>query len=83
MKKNHRHLSAEERAVIMIEHTKDTRATAIARMLGRATSTVTRELKRNCEAASAHYDVTRAARAYRTRREHCVRRRKLISGGQL
>ena len=67
----------------MIEHTKDTSATAIARMLGRATSTVTRELKRNCEAASAHYDATRAAMAYRTRREHSVRRRKLISGSQL
>ncbi|VVE43718.1 transposase [Pandoraea cepalis] len=83
MKKNYRHLSAEERAVIMIEHTKDTSAMAIARMLGRATSTVTRELKRNCETASAHYDATHAAWAYRTRREHCVRRRKLISGSPL
>ncbi|VVE45308.1 transposase [Pandoraea soli] len=73
MKKNYRHLSAEECAVIMIEHTKDTSAT----------SKVTRELKRNCEAASAHYDATRAACAYRTRREHCVRRRRLMSGSQL
>jgi len=84
MKKNdYRHLSAVERAVIMIEHAKDTSATAIARMLGRATSTVTRELKRNCEQASARYDATRAAFAYRTRREHCVRPRKLSSGSQL
>ncbi len=51
MKQNYRNLSAEERAVIMIEHTKDKSARAIARMRGRATSTVMWELKRNCEAA--------------------------------
>lgn len=83
MKKKYRHLSAEERAVIMIEHAKGTSATAMARMLGRSPSTVTRELKRNGEEASACYDATRAALAYRVRREHCVRPRKLSAGSRL
>lgn len=83
MKKNYSHLSAEERAIVMIESTKNTSATAIGQMLGRATSTVTRELKRNREGTSACYDATRAACAYRARREHCVRRRKLAAGSAL
>jgi IS30 family transposase len=50
MKKNYSHLSAEERAVIMIEHGKGSSMRAIARLLGRSTSTVSRELARNLDA---------------------------------
>jgi IS30 family transposase len=45
MKKNYSHLSAEERAVIMIEREKDASVRAIARLLGRSASTLSRELK--------------------------------------
>jgi len=83
MKKNYRHLSAEERAVIMIEYGKDTSVCAIARLLGRSASTVSRELARNRDGSSPSYDATRAASAYRTRRERCVRRRKLAAGTTL
>ncbi|WP_415870091.1 helix-turn-helix domain-containing protein [Burkholderia ubonensis] len=44
MKKSYSHLSAEERAVIMIESGKKVSVRAIARLLGRSASTVTREL---------------------------------------
>jgi IS30 family transposase len=47
MKKNYSHLSAEERAVIMIEHGKGCSMRAIARLLARSASTVSRELARN------------------------------------
>jgi IS30 family transposase len=83
MKKNYRHLSAEERAVIMIEPGKDTSVRTIARLLGRSASTVSRELARNRDCSTPSYNATRAASAYRTRREHCVRRRKLAAGSAL
>ena len=83
MKKNYSHLSAEERAIIMIEYGKDTSVCAIARLLGRSASTISRELKRNCDGAAPSYNATRAAAAYRTRRERCVRRCKLSPGGAL
>lgn len=54
MKKKYRHLSAEERAVIMIESGKNTSVRAIGRLLGRSASTITRELARNrAESATA------------------------------
>lgn len=83
MKKNYHHLSAEERAVIMIENGKGTSVCAIARLLGRSASTVSRELARNRDESRPSYDATRAASAYRTRRERCVRRRKLAAGTTL
>ncbi|WP_157635974.1 helix-turn-helix domain-containing protein, partial [Burkholderia ubonensis] len=45
--KEYKHLSAEERAAIMIERAKNTSVRAIARLLGRSASTITRELARN------------------------------------
>ena len=83
MKKNYSHLSAEERAVIMIEHRKESSVRSIAQLLGRSASTVGRELTRNRDASRPHYDATQAASAYRVRRERCVRRRKLIAGSAL
>jgi IS30 family transposase len=71
MKKNYSHLSAEERAVIMIEREKDASVRAIARLLGRSASTVSHELARNRDGSKPSYDATRAGAAYRTRREFC------------
>uniref|UniRef100_UPI00158B070A IS30 family transposase n=1 Tax=Burkholderia anthina TaxID=179879 RepID=UPI00158B070A len=80
--RKYKHLSAEERAVIMIEHRNGSGTRAIARRLGRSASTVSRELARNGDTA-AHYDATRAASTYRARREGCGRRRKLLAGSAL
>ncbi|MGO4328284.1 IS30 family transposase [Cupriavidus sp. 2TAF22] len=79
----YKHLSAEERAVIMIEHRKGSGTRVIARLLGRSASTVSRELARNRDTAVPHYDATRAASAYRVRRRGCGRRRKLLAGNAL
>src|SRR5579863_4172916 len=81
--KKYSHLSAEERAVIMIEHGKGSSIRAIARVLGRSGSTVSRELARNAEDGTAGYDARRAALAYRSRRQRSVRRRKLAADSAL
>ncbi|WP_230948819.1 helix-turn-helix domain-containing protein, partial [Burkholderia vietnamiensis] len=80
---NYKHLSAEERAVIMIEKARNTSVRAIARLLGRSASTITRELARNRTEAPRCYDATSAARAYRTRRERSRRQAKLAAGSTL
>lgn len=77
------HLSAEERAVIMIEHRKGSGIRAIARLLGRSASTVSRELERNRDAGARPYDASAAALTYRVRRQACARRRKLLAGNAL
>lgn len=83
MKKNYRHLSAEERAVIMIEQGKGSSMRTMARLLGRSASTVSRELARNREAALSGYHARDAGASYRIRRQRCVRRRKVIAGTAL
>jgi len=82
--KNYRHLSAEERAVIMIEYGKGSGVSAIARILGRSASSIAREISRNreCQSATA-YSATRAGSNYRTRRRSCGRTRKLQAGHAL
>ncbi|WP_080418117.1 IS30 family transposase [Burkholderia ubonensis] len=81
--KEYKHLSAEERAAIMIERAKNTSVRAIARLLGRSASTITRELARNHTESPCSYDATSAARAYRTRRERSRRQHKLAVGSAL
>ncbi|VVE34454.1 transposase [Pandoraea eparura] len=81
--KKYKHLSAEERAIIMIEHGKGSSTRAIARLLGRNASSVSRELARNIDASTPCYDATRPATAYRVRRQGSVRRRKLVAGHAL
>ena len=76
------HLSSEERAVIMIERRRGRSFRAIAGLLSRDVSTISREVARGMAAAVA-YDATRAAAAYRERRRRCVRRRKLVEGTAL
>ena len=45
--KTYKHLSAEERAVIMIEHGNGSSVRAIARRLDRSASSISREIRRN------------------------------------
>ncbi|MEV9638644.1 helix-turn-helix domain-containing protein [Burkholderia pseudomallei] len=68
MKKKYQHLSAEDRAAIMIERQRGTSMREIARRLGRSASTVSRELARNRNAATPRYDATQAASSYRLRK---------------
>jgi IS30 family transposase len=77
-------LSVQDRAVIMIERSKGVSLRSISRTLGRAVSTVSREITRGRPGpAQAHvqapvaYDATAAWAAYRQRRARCGRRRKL------
>ena len=83
MKKNYSHLSAEDRAVIMIERSKGSSMRAIGRLLGRSASTISRELTRNGHSAAPGYRATEAAQAYRARRQRCVRARKVAVGTAL
>jgi IS30 family transposase len=77
------HLSAEERAVIMLKRREGSSLRSIAQSLQRSPATVSRELKRNETSATLPYDATQAARAYRHRRARCRRRSKLAEGTAL
>jgi IS30 family transposase len=81
MKRNYTHLSAEERALIMAEQSRGSSGAQIAVVLGRAPSTVYRELRRNNRTGTV-YNATVAAKAYRTRRLKCVQPRKLLPGSK-
>jgi IS30 family transposase len=70
------HLSPEERAVIMLERVRGSSLRQIAYKLERSPATLSRELKRNSPAD--RYCATRAGAAYKLRRQHCVRPRKLL-----
>ncbi len=76
MGSHYSHLSTEERGVIMVMKAQGRSGREMARILGRASSTVTRELRRNRWRGGlgvrppAGYDATRAgARARRLRRK--------------
>ena len=69
MGKTYSHLSAEERAAIMIEQSRQTSCRGIARLLGRSVSTVSRELSRNKAERGEAYDATAATEGYRARLE--------------
>jgi IS30 family transposase len=81
--KNYKHLSTEERAAIMIERARNTSVRAIARLLGRSASTITRELARNHPESARSHDATSASQAYRKRRERSGRQPKLAAGSAL
>lgn len=80
MSRRYHHLSAEERALIMIERHNGSSLRAIARRLGRSPSTLSRELRR---AGAGPYDATRAAVGYRERRARSRRTRLLAEGSPL
>ena len=86
MGQNYEHLSAEERAAIMLGKARGESARSIARTLGRAGSTITRELRRNGhrEAGPTRtgrprlgYDATRAGQRARRLARKARRARKL------
>lgn len=88
MDKHYRHLSIEDRAVIMIEHGNGASMRAIARTLGRNASSISREFKRNGVASATRdtggvYDATASSQAYRCRRLRCGRRQGLVEGTAL
>ncbi len=72
---HYHHLRPEERAYIMLEQNRGVSLRRIAERLGRSPSTLSRELKRNSPSIS--YCAARAAKAYRHRRQRCVKPRKL------
>jgi len=75
------HLGPEERAFIMLERDRGVSLRQIALGLGRSPSTVSREIKRN--APAVRYCATRAGAAYKQRRQHSVRTRKLATNRAL
>ena len=78
-RRSYRHLSAEERAAIMLLAEQKVTTREISRRLGRSPSTISRECRRNALAGKA-YDATAASAAYRQRRHRCGRHRKLQPG---
>lgn len=80
MFKTYHHLSAEERAVLMLERHNGSSLRSIALRLGRSPSTLSRELQR---AGSGPYDPTRAAEGYRARRVRSRRPCLLVQGSAL
>ncbi|SDF72567.1 helix-turn-helix domain-containing protein, partial [Rhodobacter capsulatus] len=85
MDKRYKHLDGEERGVILAEHRRGASLREIGELMGRAPSTIGRELRRGCPdglPAQPHC-AHRGGLAYRARRKHCGRRRKLALGGWL
>jgi len=80
MPRMYSHLSAEERAVIMIQKQASASLRAIGRMLGRSPATISREIRR---AGGTRYDATVAAEGYRQRRLKSRRRPVLVDGSPL
>ena len=85
MDKRYKHLDSEERGVILAEHRRGASLREIGGLLGRAASTIGRELRRGgLEVLAAQlYCPKLAGAGYRARRKHCGRRRKLVEGGWL
>ncbi|MCC8403887.1 helix-turn-helix domain-containing protein [Paraburkholderia sp. MMS20-SJTN17] len=73
MKKDYKHLSAEERAATIIERRKGASIRAMALLLRLSASTVSRELTRNRCAVAPCYDATGAASPHRLRHTCCAR----------
>ena len=79
------HLNHSERAVVFSEARRGSSQRAIARLLGRSSSTICRELRRGCEARgdARSYSPERGFQAYERGRLRCRPRRKLAKGGAL
>ena len=85
MDRRYKHLSGEERGVILAEHRRGASLRAIGVLLGRSASTIGQELRRGrLDALPAQpYCAQLGGAGYRARRKHCGRRRKLSPGGWL
>lgn len=73
---HYNHLTIEERETILIMQTKECSIRKISAVLGRAPSTVSREIERNTKVANI-YSPSYATENYKYRRQKC-RRRKLL-----
>ena len=82
MDRRNKHLSSEERGVILAEHRRGASLRAIGLLLGRAPSTIGRELARGL-LGQADYCPQVARRVYDARRVRCRRPRKLAEGAAL
>jgi IS30 family transposase len=82
MDRRSKHLSSEERGVILAEHDRGSSQRAIGRLLGRPASTICRELARGRRAGGG-YCPQAARRVYDDRRARCRRKRKLVEGSAL
>lgn len=76
MSTSYNHFTPTEREKILIFHDRGASIRAMARMLGRAVSSVSRELKRNLT-SDGTYCAHEAEAKYRQRRKRCVRKRRL------
>jgi len=78
------HLDCVERALIFSEHLRGSSQRQIARLLGRAPSTICRELSRGRApgGVDGSYCALRGQRVYEQRRARCRPRRKLVQGGE-
>ena len=85
MDRRYKHLDSEERGVILAEHRRGASLREIGDLLGRAPSTIGRELRRGSLGGepSQPYCAQRGGAGYRARRKRCGRRRKLAPGGWL
>ena len=92
MGKQYRHLSVEDRAVILIGDGQGESLRSMARTLGRSASTLSREFKRNevrrrlvgeLGLGVGLYDATASSAAYRVRRVRSRRKLRLVVGTRL
>ena len=85
MDKRYKHLDGEERGVIFAEDRRGASLRQIGLLLGRSPSTIGRELRRGLSDGlpAQPYCAQRGGLAYRARRKHCGRQRKLAIGGWL
>ena len=73
---DYRHLSIEERESLLLSIGEGKTLREVAKRLQRSPSTLSRELKRNCENRE-EYSPDKASRNYRKRRKKCCRQRIL------
>ena len=78
----YRHLTVEDRAAIMLMQASHS-IRAIARHIGRAPSTVSRELARHAIRPNQRYDASLAGQRARLARHRSRRQPKLHPGGEL
>ena len=82
MDSRYKHLGSEERGVILAEHRRGSSLREIGLVLGRAPSTIGRDLARG-GSGEAGYSPQVARAIYDVRRSRCRRPRKLAEGGAL
>ncbi len=82
MDRQSKHLSSEERGVILAEHNRGGSEREMGRLLGRPASTICRELARGRQ-TDGTYCPTAARRVYDERRARCRRVRRLVEGSVL